>query len=134
MKKFYYARWIAYCIVVVSFLLAFFNFIYINANVNKSIEELCVCTDCFSEKQPEYLDNIFIKIQNLKNGVFDANTITFLVSFALALLFTTILALQEKLLKQNTLLNDAIKENFYTKKESTNVYSYSLYLHNFQFH
>ncbi|MBE6235840.1 MAG: hypothetical protein E7112_06370 [Bacteroidales bacterium] len=121
MKSYKLLKWIIGICITAIFVIAFINFVRINRRVNDTIisakkdyihssllkEE---AYDSLSVNRENYYAILFSDLESIKKGVFDSNTITFLVCFTISLLFTILLTLQSKLVEQKTLVEDAIKQ------------------------
>lgn len=121
MTKYKISLWVITSLIVIIFVLSFINYISVNTNVNHLLE-IAHAEQNFSLSLPEdkynnvqdmreiYYKNLFHNLEETKKDVFDSNTITFLVSFTLSLLFTILLTLQNKLYKQNVLIEKALQK------------------------
>lgn len=102
MKIYKISKWLIIISIAAIFLLGLYNFISVNNTIEESICNIEQCLPKHSEVQEISL----YELQSIKKGVFDANTVTFLVCFSLALLFTLAMSLQDRLIKQVQLVND----------------------------
>lgn len=103
MKIYKVSKWIIVVAITAIFILGLYNFISINNAIEGMINN--IESQQYSENCKDVDINIY-ELQSVKKGIFDANTITFLVCFSLALLFTLIFTLQDRLIKQVQLVKD----------------------------
>lgn len=136
MRKYFIFKWIASIAIFMTFVLASWNCISINRKTSQAFASVKLEVDSSLMVDPPvaaeydadrrvFYHKLFDELEHLKKGVFDANTLTFLVCFTLALLFTLLLTLQDRLIKQNDIVSNARYQMNLTK----NIQQYYTRLH-----
>lgn len=126
MTKYKICKWVIAISILVILVLSFLNYWHINSIMSAIMEsakdELDFSLnlpigqyDAMHNSRVNYYTEVFHDLEKITKGVFDSNVLTFLVCFTLSLLFTILLSLQNRLFKQNIIVEKAVQQIENTK-------------------